>query len=173
MAMTRNGTNGTVVGVFQDELNARSAMEELRNLGFAADRMGVAGRDWRGEATVGTEVDSDYAGEGTAAGAVAGAGLGALWGLGIAAGVMPVLGPALAGGTLAAILSSAAAGAAAAGLGGALIGMGIPKDDVEFYETEFHAGRIIVTVSAPGREVEASDVIVRNGGYTRAHALQA
>jgi hypothetical protein len=39
----------------------------------------------------------------------------------------------------------------------------MPKEEAEFYETEFHAGRIIVTVAAPGREAEASQILVRHG----------
>ncbi len=169
MAMTRNGT---VVGVFTDHVEARQAIEELRDLGFTTEQIGVAGRDWRDEEVVGTDIDDNYAGEGAATGAAAGAGVGALWGLGIAAGIMPVLGPAIAGGTLAAILTSAAAGAAAAGVTGALVGMGIPKDDAEFYETEFQSGHIIITVSAPGQEAVAADVIERHGGYNRARSVQ-
>jgi hypothetical protein len=161
MAVT---TVGTVVGVFTESAEAEAAIDELRDRGFRNDQIGVAGRDWRETDThLGTADDDNYAAEGAATGLIAGAGAGALWGLGIVAGVMPVLGPALAAGTLAAIVSSAAAGAAAAGLTGALIGMGVPKEEAEFYETEFHAGRIIVTVAAPGREAEASQILVRHG----------
>jgi hypothetical protein len=52
---------------------------------------------------------------------------------------------------LAAILSSAAAGAAAAGLAGTLIGLGIPKEEAEFYEGQVSAGHVLVTVQADGR----------------------
>lgn len=162
MAIT---TLGTVIGVFTDVDEARIAVKDLLARGFRDDQIGIAGRDWRDDST---DVEHSYAGEGAATGLVAGAGLGALWGLGILAGVMPVIGPAIAGGTLAAILSSAAAGAAAAGLSGALVGMGIPKEDAAFYESEFHAGRIILTVAAPGREAEASQVLLQHGAHEHA-----
>ena len=55
-------------------------------------------------------------------------------------GVVPVIGPAIAGGTLGIILSNAAAGAAVAGLAGALIGYGIPEDDAQYYHQEFESG---------------------------------
>jgi uncharacterized protein (TIGR02271 family) len=109
--------------------------------------------------------DETYAGEGTAAGLATGAGVGALWGLGIIAGVLPAVGPAIAGGTLAAILSSAAAGAVAAGLGGALIGLGLSKEEADYYNTEFESGRTVVTVTAAGREQEAESVMRQYGGY--------
>ena len=98
------------------------------------------------------------------AGLAAGAGVGALWGLGILAGVIPGIGPAIAGGTLGVLLSSAAAGAATAGLAGALIGLGIPDEDASFYEGEFKAGRSIVTVKSP-RHTEACAILNRFGGY--------
>jgi uncharacterized protein (TIGR02271 family) len=63
------------------------------------------------------------------------------------------------------ILSSAAAGAAAAGLAGALVGMGIPKDEAEYYEKEFHAGNVLVTVKADGRALDAENILRRNGGH--------
>lgn len=160
MAVT---TVSTVVGVFADSTSAQAAVNDLQDRGFRSDQIGVAGRDWRDD-----DSNESFAGEGAATGLVAGASVGALWGLGVIAGMMPVLGPAIAGGTLAAILSSAAAGAAAAGLTGALIGMGIPKDEAAYYESEFHAGRIIVTVNAPGREAEASQILLQHGGHNEA-----
>jgi uncharacterized protein (TIGR02271 family) len=157
----------TVVGIFEDHHQAQQAVNELKRAGFSDAQIGVAGRNYDASGTLtrdGDDQDS-YAGEGAAAGLAAGAGVGALWGLGILSGVMPVIGPAIAGGTLGVILSSAAAGAAAAGLTGALVGMGIPKDEAEFYESEFRSGRTIVTVACNGRESEATSLLRRFGGY--------
>lgn len=162
-----------VIGVFTDSAKAQRAVRELRDAGFTDDQIGVVGRDSQGT-TTGKDGDADdadsYAAEGAATGVAAGAGLGALWGLGILAGVMPIIGPAIAGGALAAVLTSAAAGAAAAGLAGALVGMGIPKEDAEYYESEFKAGRTIVTVTAPGREHEVNAIFQRYGAYDRSTA---
>ena len=157
----------TVVGVFETHARAQQAVAELRAAGFRDDQLGVAARHGLSDER-GNFVEGDYAGEGTAAGLAAGAGLGALWGIGIATAVLPPLGPALAGGALAAILSSAAAGAAVAGLAGALIGLGIPKEEAEYYQREFEAGRVVVTVAAEGREPEARLIVQRNGGYDQA-----
>ena len=157
----------TIVGVFESHAKAQQAVAELRHAGFRDDQIGVIARN----ASAARDTDDDdlagdnYAGEGAATGIAAGAGLGALWGMGIVAGVMPVLGPAIAGGALAAILTSAAAGAAAAGLAGALVGMGIPKEEAEFYQREFHSGRVLVTVAANGRGEEAMRIMQRSGGY--------
>jgi len=162
-------SHSTVVGVFADHQQAQRAVNELKRMGFTEGQIGVARRDSdedRGRLTTPTDAgDETYAGEGTAAGLATGAGVGALWGLGIIAGVLPAVGPAIAGGTLAAILSSAAAGAVAAGLGGALIGLGLSKEEAEYYNTEFESGRTVVTVTAPGREQEAEAVLREYGGY--------
>jgi uncharacterized protein (TIGR02271 family) len=166
-------SHSTVVGVFADHQQAQRAVNELRRMGFTEDQIGVAHRNSSDTAhsvpTAHDASDDTYAGEGTAAGLATGAGVGALWGLGIIAGVLPAIGPAIAGGTLAAILSSAAAGAAAAGLGGALIGLGLSKDEADYYNTEFESGRTVVTVSAGARESEAEATLRQFGGYDISH----
>jgi hypothetical protein len=151
------------VGVFASPAEAEFAVTELRRNGFRDDQIGVTGRDWR-------ESDEEsssetYAEEGAVAGITAGAGVGALWGLGIITGVMPVIGPAIAAGTAAAILSSAVAGAAAVGLAGMLVGLGMSKDEANFYESEAEAGQIVVTVSAGPRVADATLILRSSGGY--------
>jgi hypothetical protein len=157
--------------VFHDRDHAQAAVNELRNMGFREDEIGVAYRsEERVEGAHDVETGS-YAAEGAATGAAAGAGVGALWGLGIVAGVLPAIGPAVAGGALAAILSSSVAGAAAAGLAGALIGLGIPEDEARFYEDEFRSGRYVVTVRAEHRYDQAADALRRHGGYDMANRV--
>lgn len=168
---TATGMTQTVVGVFTDRTDAQSAVNDLHRAGFTDRQIGVAGRNLDASDVTSDSDDptsDNYAGEGGVAGVTAGAGVGALWGLGILAGVMPILGPAIAGGTLAVLLSSAAAGAAAAGLAGTLIGMGISKEDADYYDSEFQSGRYVVTVKADGRESEAAAILHEHGGYNRA-----
>lgn len=155
----------TIVGVFADRTQAHQALQELRRAGFRDDQLGLMASGESDYGTKATDPSDTYAAEAGAAGMAAGAGVGALWGLGIAAGVLPAIGPAIAGGTLAAILSSAAAGAATAGLAGTLIGLGIPKEEAEYYESELRAGRIILTVQPEGRIAEAMAIVRRFGGY--------
>lgn len=107
---------------------------------------------------------ADSTTEAAVTGATVGVGAGTLWGLGILAGVLPAIGPVIAGGTLAALLGSAATGAAAGGLGGALIGMGVSDDETDYYASEFANGRVIVTVDAGHRVSIAEQVIVDRGG---------
>jgi len=157
----------TVVGVFEDRRHADQAVAELKRAGFRDDQIGVAMRQTGGstgaEATA--ESGETYAEEGAATGLLAGLGLGALAGLGVLSGVIPVIGPAIAGGTLGILISNAAAGAAAAGLAGALIGYGIPEEEAQYYHSEFEAGRTIVTITADGRYDEAYAILQRHGAY--------
>ena len=162
--------NSTIVGVFETPEDAQGAVKELAKRGLTDAQIGVASHDYSQKTgaqarRLDGEDSESYAGEGAATGLAAGAGVGALWGLGILAGAIPAIGPAIAGGTLAAILSSAAAGAAAAGVAGGLIGLGIPKDEAEFYESEYRAGKTIVTVTAMGRDEEVRQVLQEWGAY--------
>lgn len=162
--------HGTVVGVFTNRDDARKATHALKDAGFTEAQIGVASGTREDTRTAGDgDAEESFAGEGAlsgaATGAAAGVGIGALWGLGILAGVLPAIGPAIAGGTLAVLLSSAAAGAAAAGLAGALIGMGLSDEEAAYYETEMKAGRTIVTVNAGDRRQEALMLLRQYGGY--------
>lgn len=160
-------TRGTVIGVFDSHGRAQAAVNELRSAGFTEAQVGVASKS----ETVSGATDTTDADENAAAGATTGAamglGAGALWGMGILAGVLPAIGPVIAGGTLAALAASAATGAAAGGLAGALIGMGVSDDDVKYYDSEFSRGRVIVTIDAGVRATEAQEIISRHGGYNR------
>jgi hypothetical protein len=155
----------TAIAIFDDRAQAQRAIQQLKQAGFTEKEIGVTARD-AGDTDFGVpEGKKTHAKEGAIAGVAAGAGVGALWGLGILAGVLPGIGTAIAGGTLAAILSSAAAGAATAGLAGTLIGLGIPEEEAKYYDREFQAGRVVVTVNAGRRLEEAESILVQNSGY--------
>jgi hypothetical protein len=163
----------TAIAIFDDRIQAQRAIAQLNRAGFTEREIGVTARDM-GEADSGVAdgAKKTHAKEGAIAGVAAGAGVGALWGLGILAGVLPGIGTAIAGGTLAAILSSAAAGAATAGVAGTLIGLGIPEEEAKYYDREFQAGRVVVTVNAGIRLQEAQAILVENGGYDMRSAYE-
>ena len=125
----------------------------------------AAGVSGTGDTTTATEesqagtTEESQAGTGAVTGTLTGLGLGALAGLGVLSGVVPVIGPAIAGGTLGVILTNAAAGAGLGGLAGALIGAGIPEDEARYYQDEFEGGRAIVTVHPEGRADEAKAIL--------------
>ena len=103
--------------------------------------------------------------EAVTVGTVAGAGIGGLVGLGVLVGAIPVIGPALAAGTLATILTNAAGGAVIAGLGGALMGWGVPEEHAKYYDGQFQAGRILVTVHTDDRCEQARAILESHGGF--------
>jgi uncharacterized protein (TIGR02271 family) len=142
-------------------------VSQLRAAGFGENEIGLVTQNASGDGTVHHDGDGNNAAEGAAVGAATGMGVGALWALGIAAGVLPAIGPAIAGGIFASILASAAGGAAVGGLVGALVGLGIPEEEAEHYESEVKAGRTLVTVATTSRQVEATDILTRNGGSVR------
>ena len=156
----------TAIAIFDDHAQAQRAIGQLKLAGFTENEIGVTARDSTdSDVGVADGGKKTHAKEGAIAGVAAGAGVGALWGLGILAGVVPGIGTAIAGGTLAAILSSAAAGAATAGVAGALIGLGIPEEEAKYYDQEFQAGRVVVTVDAGARYQEAQSILTENSGY--------
>jgi uncharacterized protein (TIGR02271 family) len=166
--MERTTHHRVAVGVFDDAAHARQAVHDLKNAGFTEDQIGVVSHDSKTGMAAGTTPAADHeskAAKGAAAGAATGAGVGALWALGIAAGMLPAIGPIVAGGILGSILLSAAGGAAVAGLAGALIGLGLPEEEAQYYESEFRGGRTVVTVRSPDRYEEATEIMERHYGY--------
>jgi len=158
----------TIVAVFHNRGDAQKAVRELKAAGFLDSEIGMIARDERGATTTSTGDSADdgtMAAEGAAVGVATGAGVGALWALGIAAQVLPAIGPVIAGGLLTAVLASAAGGAAAAGLIGALIGLGISEEDAKYYEGEVKSGRTVVTVRAGARAVSATEILDRCNAY--------
>jgi hypothetical protein len=172
--------HSTIVGVFLDRNRAQRAVNELRRVDFREDQIGVITRtehgippaeEWPADIATNSKVA-----EATAIGAATGAGIGALWALGIAASVLPPVGPVIAGGTLAAVIASAAGAGVVGTIVGALIGLGIPEEEARYYEQEFAAGRTLVTVRPEGRYEEAFTILRSNGAYdmqTNASRTQA
>ena len=114
--------------------------------------------------TTTADASDSHAGSGAIARALTGLGLGAFAGLGVLAGVIPVVGPAIAAGTLGVIVSNAAE-AGIVGVAGALIGAGVPEHEAKYYDKEFEAGRTIVTVTADGQADKATAILRRHGAY--------
>ena len=145
----------TVVGVFTDRTQAERAIQTLENAGFADEQIGFIRRDG---GTVAGEPDTGT-GSNIAAGAVSGGVLGGI--LGAAASLLiPGLGPAIAGGILAATLGGVAIGAAAGGVIGALTNMGVSEEDARYYQGEFEAGRMLVTVRTPDPRYQQQAVAI-------------
>lgn len=152
----------TAVRIFEDRRRAHAAVEELLRAGFPSEQIGFVLPDDRPMVEPpmppehGTKVE-----EGAAAGAASGGALGGLVGAALASSILPGIGPVIAGGLLAGALTGAVAGLAGGGLIGALIGLSVPEEEARRYEKDFHSGRTIVTVRAPGRHDEAEEILRR------------
>jgi hypothetical protein len=51
------------------------------------------------------------------------------------------------------------------GLAKKFIDLGVPQDRAKYYESEFNAGHIVVSVRPDEREKDARDILHANGGY--------
>jgi len=95
-----------------------------------------------------------------------GAAIGGVGGLLLSAAgalTIPVIGPILAAGPIAAALTGAGIGAAAGGLIGALTESGIPEEDARYYAEGVRRGDVLVTVKAErGRADVVSDILDRH-----------
>jgi hypothetical protein len=89
----------------------------------------------------------------------------------VVGGLIPGIGPALAGGILISLLASAGAGATAGTVVGALIGLGIPEHEAGSYQEHVAAGRTIVAVRTEGPGPWADDLFRRHGAIERGNLV--
>ena len=138
----------TVVGVFNSVTDAQQAVQALEREGISRDQISViANKNASGyETGEGVDKTSDVvadAGIGAAIGGVGGLLLSV-----VGAITIPVIGPILAAGPIAAALTGAGIGAAAGGLVGALTETGISEEDAKYYAEGVRRGDVLVTVQA-------------------------
>src|SRR5450759_2727806 len=77
----------------------------------------------------------------------------------VAAMLIAGSGPILAGGLLAATFGGAAIG----GIAGGFLSMGMPEHRARYYEQQFQAGHIILTVKAGDRQQQALETLRHYG----------
>ena len=162
----------TVVGIFKTRPEAIKATNLLRVLGFQENNLIVLSPglpDPAVEAAVPTE-DAEQPGMGKAIGGVVGGAVGLGAGALIANLLLPGIGPVLAVtfGAAAGGLGGAAAGAAAGGALENLLSIGVPKDEVFFYEDALRQGRtVVVGLSERDDQIEAGrDALNKAGAET-------
>jgi hypothetical protein len=146
----------TLTGLFPSRLEAEQAVVQLQNAGFDPSTIGTVMPD-KSESGKVVYTHGNQSGEGAVAGGIVGGTAGALMAA-TGAIFIPGVGPFIAGGILATLI-----GGAAGWLVGGLVGLGIPKEEAEYYENQVQSGRALVTVDAEGREAEAHDILIRNG----------
>ena|SRR6266567_3145917 len=94
------------------------------------------------QASIPTDSNEEADSSGIAAGGLAGGVVGAVG----SALFIPGIGPAIAGGVLGMAIVGAAVGGITGGFLGALMRMGVPEDKARYYEQEFKAGNVIMTI---------------------------
>ncbi len=157
----------TVLGVFNDTMQAEKAADDLQRKGFSKNEISIVAResssgggDRRGRDSRfrdDMEAGSDISGGITTGGTIGGV-AGLLAGVGALA--VPGIGPIVAAGPIAAALSGAVTG----GIAGGLIDWGIPEDTGERYEQRVKEGKVVAMIRTDERKVsEAADIFRRHG----------
>ncbi|WP_217561262.1 general stress protein [Paenibacillus sp. GbtcB18] len=151
-------------GVFQSIREAHRAIEALKEHGYRNEDISVLAkhREEFGPYTERQEIagkEDTKAEKGAIGGAAIGSAAGLIAGIGLMA--VPGIGPILAAGPLAAALSGAAIGAGAGGVTGALVGAGIPEEEIENYHSRVDRGDILLVVDTPEDKWELVNEILR------------
>jgi len=152
-----------IIGLFNTQVMANSALRDLRANGFAEENLGLVVKDLEHGGVLSTaEADMALRPERVTEDAVAGGLLGGAIGAFLAVSgalVIPGIGPFIAGGILVTLL-----GGGAGWLVGGLAGLGIPEEDARYYQEQVESGRALVTVLAGDREEDAVRILLRHGG---------
>jgi uncharacterized membrane protein len=142
-----------VTAVFDDRTQAERAISELRRRGIPDAQMSIVSRRPDDVDVTAGRAD-DKTAERVGKGALAGAGVGTLFGL--AALLIPGVGPFITAGVLASALGATggaiASGAIVGGTSGALAGAfskaGYSRDEAEFYGSQVERGGVLVAVES-------------------------
>ena len=162
--------NDAVVAVFPAHPEAETAVKQLADAGFDMRRLSVVGKNIHTEEKV---VGFYNMGERVRFWGKNGAFWGALWGLFVGGlfMTMPLAGPVIVLGHLAAMVAGAVEGAVVVGglsaFGAALYGIGIPKDSVLAYEEAVKADGYLVVAHGTPAEVARARAILQVGDPSR------
>lgn len=158
--------SSSAVGLFGKHQDAESAVKELQKSGYDMKKLSIVAKDYHTEENV---VGYYNTGDRMATWGKYGLFWGWIWGLvmGSAFFVIPGLGPIMVGGPLVSWIIGALETAVVVGgigaLGGALAGMGIPKDSVLRYEAALKADKFLLIVHGTAQEAEkAKSILMQN-----------
>jgi hypothetical protein len=155
----------SVVGVFDDMGKAEKAIETLIASGIPVDHISIIGQGLQSETKLNGFITT---GDVAKTSAKIGAWVGGLFGLFTGAAVLfvPVVGPLVVLGPLAAAAVGAAETAVWTGVLGTIFGYFISKKHVPKFEAHIKAGRYLIVVHGTEDEVRrAGEVLQSCGGY--------
>ena len=170
-----------VTGVFQSRADAERAVNELRALGVATEKIGLITPDERTEGVDrGVPVtDTEEPGMGRAMGAAVGGAMGAAGGatlgLAVATLAVPGVGPVLAFGMIGAALLGAFGAAAGSAVGDSVeeeLGEGVPHEDLYIYKDALRNGGSVVVAYVIDDQANRAREIVKNAGAEDIDALR-
>lgn len=155
----------TIVGLYDDVVDAHSAVRDLVDRGFDRDRIVWMAYDPGGAYAQQVDVDlqdKEQSG-GAALGSKVGAAIGGVAGLlaGFAGLTIAGLGPVVVAGPLAASLLGVGAGATLGGVVGFLSEQGIPDEEADLYAEALRRGGALVLVRAAEDRVQAAKEILQ------------
>ena len=157
----------SVVAMFDDHVAAEAAVKKLGTAGFDMKNLSVVGKGYHTEEKV---VGFYNVGDRIKFWGMRGAFWGGLWGmfLGGLFVTVPVVGPVVVVGYLAAVALSALETAAVVGglsaLSAALYGIGIPKDSVIKYEAALKADGFMVVAHGTAEEMARAKAVLGTAG---------
>ena len=170
-----------ITAIFDDQAQAERAIAALRRISVPDTHLSVVARRQDTVDVVVEGKQGDTAGKRVGKGALAGAGIGAIFGL--AAALIPGVGPFITAGALAPVLGAtggaAAAGAIVGGTSGAIAGAlakaGYSKDEANFYGPAVERGGVLVAADTHNvPEAEVKSVLAQYGGrsYSRQSGVE-
>jgi uncharacterized membrane protein len=162
-------TPDIAVAVFDQHTQAENAVKTLQRAGFDMKKISIVGKDYETqEHVIGFLNAGDRAKIFGKYGAFWGGLMGILFGSALV--FVPVVGPMVVLGPLAALLLSGLQGAVVVGgisaLAGALTSIGIPKDSVLRYETALKADKFILTVHGDSQEIGRARDLLKSSGLS-------
>ena len=162
-----------VTGVFRSRGDAERAVNELRTLGVATEKIGLITPDSRPDGVErGVPVtDTEEPGMGRAMGAAVGGAMGAAGGatlgLAVATLAVPGVGPVLAFGMIGAALLGTFGAAAGSAIGDSVeeeLGEGVPHEDLYIYKDALRNGGSIVVAYVIDDQADRAREIVKTAG---------
>lgn len=163
-----------VVAVFENHAKAEDAVREIGRSGFPVQQLTIIGKGYHSDEKV---IGFYNVGDRIKLWGKNGAFWGGLWGLFVGGVFMtvPLVGPVVVLGHLAAMLLGAAEGALLVGgvsaLAGALASIGIPKDSVVRYEEAIKADRFLVLAHGAPEAIKKVQELLKSAapGETHVH----
>lgn len=155
-----------VLGLFDSQAQAHQAVTDLLAMGFPTNAISVVATDPGGRIARHTVDESgDMASAGAVAGGASGLILGGLLGLLVGATTLaaPPVGAVIAG-PVAGMIAGAGIGVVGGTILGALIGLGIPEEEVHVYAESIRRGSVLVSANVPDGQLGSVEALMARNG---------